>query len=221
MILVEAERNSGLRPNVQLSPRLDSLLTQHLLQTDYMMIAETIECLIEVKPLPLTGKWSDMTDEKTGPWTPETTALIDRLVTGETGTTLVETADQKEEAPKDSSGKGTEAMLEMTGETVFSGTDQTDETIGTVTDVGLELPPGTVDQSGSQRERDREAMTHGWLSGGQALAGITGREGALAPVCRMTETGHGSASLTILGQAFLVVHQVHKGIGAAALTGVR
>lgn len=50
------------------------------------------------------------------------------------------------------SGKGTEAMLEMTGETVFSGTDQTDETIGTVTDVGLELPPGTVDQSGSQRE---------------------------------------------------------------------
>lgn len=49
-------------------------------------------------------------------------------------------------------GKGTEAMLEMTGETVFSGTDQTDETIGTVTDVGLELPPGTVDQSGSRRE---------------------------------------------------------------------
>lgn len=43
-------------------------------------------------------------------------------------------------------------MLEMTGETVFNGTDQTDETIGTVTDVGLELPPGTVDQSGSQRE---------------------------------------------------------------------
>lgn len=70
-----------------------------------MMIAETIECLIEVKPLPLTGKWSDMTDEKTGPWTPETTAMIGRLVTGETGTTLVETADQKEEAPKDSSGK--------------------------------------------------------------------------------------------------------------------
>lgn len=53
-------------------------------------------------------------------------------------------------------------------------------------------------------QRDREAMTHGWLSGGQALAGITGREGALAPVCRMTETGHGSASLTIQGQAFLV-----------------
>lgn len=185
------------------------------------MIAETIECLIEVKPLPLTGKWNDMTDERTGLWTPETTALIGLLVTGETGTTSVETAGQKEEAPKDLTGKGTEAMLEMTGETVFSGTDQTDEMRGTVTDAGLELPPGTVDQSGSRRERDREAMTHGWLSGGQALAGITGREGALAPVCRMTETGQGWGSLTILDQAFLVVHQVHKGPGAAALTGVR
>lgn len=72
---------------------------------DYMMIAETIECLTEVKPLPLTGKWNATTDVRIEWQTLGTTVEIGHSETGESGTTSAETAVRIEEVMRDLIGE--------------------------------------------------------------------------------------------------------------------
>jgi hypothetical protein len=74
---------------------------------DYMMIAETIECLTEVKPLPLIGKWNAMTDERIEWQTPGITAEIARSQIDEKETASTETDGRIEEVMRDSIGEFT------------------------------------------------------------------------------------------------------------------